>query len=343
MNSSLVVSTALLALLFAGCARHAPASAAPPAPLPAAPARVVTLRTENAPAIVEITGTIRALQRAQLAAKVMGTIEELPAVLGQHVKRGEILVQISAGEINARAAQAKSQLNAATRDLERERSLLAKGASTADMVKGLEDRHAAAQAMLREAEVMLTYATLRAPFDGIIARKLANAGDLAAPGFPLLEIEGTTGFEVEAGVPDSLLSTLAPGVPLTVEIPAASAVVTARVAELSSASDAIARTVTIKLTLPEHRGIRSGQFARIHLPGANVPTLFAPAEAVTVLGQMERVFVSSPDNRAVLRLVKTGARRGDRIEILAGLDAGERVVVAPPAGLREGQPLEIRP
>jgi multidrug efflux pump subunit AcrA (membrane-fusion protein) len=58
---------------------------------------------------------------------------------------------------------------------------------------------------------------------------------------------------------------------------------------------------------------------------------------------MERVFVVGEGNRAVLRLVKTGARRGDRIEILSGLAAGERLVAAPPAGLREGQPLEVLP
>ena len=58
---------------------------------------------------------------------------------------------------------------------------------------------------------------------------------------------------------------------------------------------------------------------------------------------MERVFVAGDDGRAILRLVKTGASRGDRTEILAGLDDGERVVVAPPAGLSEGQLLEILP
>lgn len=60
------------------------------------------------------------------------------------------------------------------------------------------------------------------------------------------------------------------------------------------------------------------------------------------IGQMERVFVVGEGNRAILRLVKTGAQRGDRIEILAGVDDGENLVLAPPANLREGQPLEVR-
>jgi RND family efflux transporter MFP subunit len=211
------------------------------------------------------------------------------------------------------------------------------------MVKGLEDRFAAAQAMVREAEVMLAYTTLRAPFDGIVARKPANAGDLASPGVPLLELEGDTDFQVEAGVPDSLARTLAPGATLAMELPSAGLAFNGTLAELSSASDASARTVTARIAVPGGTAVRSGQFARVQLPGAPVRLLLVPASAVTVNGQMEIVFVADGKNRAVLRLVKTGPRHRDQREILAGLDAGERVVVDPPARLREGQPLEIRP
>jgi multidrug efflux pump subunit AcrA (membrane-fusion protein) len=84
----------------------------------------------------------------------------------------------------------------------------------------------------------------------------------------------------------------------------------------------------------------------VQIPGVPVRALLAPATAVSLLGEMERVFVDE-DNRAVLRLVKTGAARtsaGRReVEVLSGLSDGDRVVVDPPAGLREGQPLEVRP
>jgi RND family efflux transporter MFP subunit len=338
--------TAAVALtLLPGCNKHAaPAAAADPAAaLPPAKVRTATVRAENLPASTEIPGTIRPLQRAQLAAKIMGTIDELPVTLGQRVAAGDLLVKISAGEITARVTQAQSQLNAARRDLDRERSLLEKNASTADMVRGLEDRFAGAQALVREAEVMLGYATLRAPFAGVVARKLAQAGDLASPGFPLLELEGTGAFQVEAAVPDSLAAKLAPGTALSVEVPAAGLTFSAPLAELSSAADAGARSVLAKLTVPAGTAVRSGQFVRVFLPGAPTPALLVPTAALAPLGQMERVFVVGPNNRAVLRLVKSGATRGDRVEILSGLDDGERVVVAPPAALREGQTLELLP
>src|SRR6185295_1338304 len=106
-------------------------------------------------------------------------------------------------EANARLVQARAQFNMARRDLERERELLAKGASTAETVRNLEDRFTGSEAMVREAEAQLSYTEIRAPFDGVIARRIVNAGDLAEPGKALLEVEGTADFEVEASIPDS--------------------------------------------------------------------------------------------------------------------------------------------
>ncbi|ACB74739.1 efflux RND transporter periplasmic adaptor subunit [Opitutus terrae] len=343
MNSARLprfILPAALVLALVGCGKHEPAAATAP-DLPAAKVQLATARIQTAPALVEITGTVRPVQRATLAAKVMGAIEELPVSLGQKVQAGDVLAQIGAGEISARLLQAKSQLNVARRDLDRERDLLGKGASTADMVKGLEDRLAMTEAMVREAEVMLGYATLRAPFDGVIARKLVNVGDLAAPGVPLLEVEGTGSFQVEAAVPDSLVAPLLVGQQLEVAVPSIGASFQGLVTEISSAADAAAHSVLVKLAVPQEATVRSGQFARVQVPGAPVKSLLVPATAVSTFGQLERVFVRGTDGRAGLRLVKSGATHGDRVEILSGLDDGEEVVVAAPAGLREGQPLEV--
>jgi RND family efflux transporter MFP subunit len=340
MNPVRSILPLLVLALLAGCSdRPTPETAAS---LPSAKVRVATMQVEDLPMLTEITGTVRPVQHAMIAAKVMGAIEELPVTLGQCVKVGDLLVKISAGEISARLLQAQSQLNQVQRDLTRERSLLTKGASTPDMVKSMEDRFAMTQATVGEAEVMLGYATVRAPFDGVVARKLADTGDLASPGMPLLEVEGTGVFQIETGIPDSLAARLNVGTLFAVEVPAAGASFEGRLDELSPAADPYAHTVSAKISVPAAISVRSGQFARVQVPGAPVRALLVPAAAVTTYGQMERVFVAG-EGRAVLRLVKTGAARGDRIEILAGLSDGDRIIVNPPTGLREGQPLEIQP
>ena len=353
----------LAVALLASCAKHSESAADTAANLPPAKVRVGLVRVEEVPTLTEVTGTVCPIQRATIAAKVMGTIVELPVTLGQRIRAGDLLVKISAGEISARVLQAQSQFNQAKRDLDRERDLLAKNASTSDMVRSLEDRFVMTQALVREAEVMLGYATVLAPFDGVVARKPVNAGDLATPGLPLLEVEGIDAFQVEAGIPDSLATRFTVGTPLTVEVPTAGISFAGQLVELSSAADASARTVPAKISIPAGSAVRSGQYARVQVPGTPIRALLAPVAAVNTLGQMERVFVAEvggagvpPANptdmgkmpmphsgRAVLRLVKTGAARGDRVEILSGLADGERLVLNPPAGLREGQSLEIQP
>lgn len=331
------------AVLVAGCGgRHASDGDAPP-DLPPARVRIASVRSMELAEQVDCVGTVLPLRTAQLSTKVMGTIALMPVSLGERVHTGELVAKISADEISARVEQARAQLNSAKRDLERERDLLAKGASTADMVKGLGDRYDAAQAMLREAEDMAGYTEIRAPFDGIVSRKFADAGDLASPGTPLLEVDAADQFQVEAMLADAVAGGLKVGEALTVSVPGRGVTFAGRLAELSSAADPAAHTVVAKITVPAGVAVRSGEFARVQARGTEASSLMIPASAVSTNGQMQRVFVVGEGNRAVLRLVKTGAVRGDLVEVLSGLDEGERVVVAPPPGLAEGRPLEVEP
>lgn len=337
MKSTFAVLVVLLAL--AGCARHEPA--APAASLPAVRVRVASVQAAEVPTLTEVSGTVRPVRRAVLAAKIMGAITDLPVTLGRPVRADEILLKIYSAEANARLTQARAQFNVAKRDLERERDLLVKGASTAETVRNLQDRYDGCEAMVREAEVQLSYTELRAPFDGVIARKFVNAGDLANPGQPLLEVEGTTEFEIEACIPDSFAATLTPGAPFACE--SGGLTFSGALKEVSSTADPATRSIGVKIAVPAGTAVRSGQYTRIRVPGAATRTLLVPAAAVSVSGQLERVFVANEGNRATLRLVKTGATRGDRIEVLSGLTENERVVLSPPAGIRDGQPLEVQP
>ncbi|MCF7688736.1 MAG: efflux RND transporter periplasmic adaptor subunit [Cephaloticoccus sp.] len=340
-SSLLLLSLASLPWL-AACNRHEPAVSTAPA-LPTVPVQVVTAKLVNEPAYTEITGRVNRVQRATLAAKLMGTIDGLPVVLGQNVAEGDLLVHISAAEISARLAQAKAQLNQVSRDLERERTLLDSEASTADMVKSLEDRYTMTAAGVREAETMLGYASIRAPFAGTITRKNANVGDLAAPGQPLLEIEGEGAFEIEAGIPDSLATHLSLGTEFLVEVTAAKLSFTGTLVELSTSADGYAHSVPARIAVPAGTALRAGQFARVHLPGPAIASLRVPVGTVSMYGQMERIFVVDVDRHARLRIVKTGAIHQDQIEVLAGLNDGDRVVVSPPVNLRDGQTVEILP
>ncbi len=292
---------------------------------------------------IAIAGATRSARRAELAPKVMGLIVELPVTLGQTVKEGQLLARIQAAEINARVTQAETQLQQAERDLGREQSLLAQGASTEEMVRKLTDGVAIARAMLDEAQAMLGYTEIRAPFDGAVARKMAELGDLTAPGRPLIALEGAGPFEIEAGIPESLAGTLALGDRLLAELAPGAAPVEVAVTELSSAFDAATRTIAARFALPDGVSARSGQFVRVLVPQPAVKRLLVPAAAVSRRGQLDRIFVADASGRARLRLIKLGADHGDTVEVLSGLDAGEQIVVEGASSLTDGQLLEVEP
>ena len=330
---------AVCGLALAACNRHA--SPTTGATGPAVPVHVVSVAAERIPVLTEVPATIRPAERAVIAARLTGTIAALPWGLGQAVHSGELLLNLSAPETEARVRQAQAQLAEAGRAAERERTLVAKGVNPPDSLRDAEDRLRFAQASLAEAEAMLAFAAVRAPFDGVVTEKHVLPGDLATPGLPLLVLESTQHLRAEGTIPERLAANLHIGDTLSVTFDDVAAPVAGKIEELSSAADAVSRSLLVKVALPAGAA-RSGQFARLQVPAGEAPALLVPAEAVSQFGQIERVFVVE-DSRAVLRLVKTGRLAGTRIEILSGVNAGEPVVLAPPAALRDGAPVTVQP
>jgi RND family efflux transporter MFP subunit len=175
----------------------------------------------------------------------------------------------------------------------------------------------------------------------VITEKHVLPGDLATPGLPLLGLESTQRLRAEGAVPEQAARDLRIGRPLGVHLEGVETTVLGDIEELSAAADANSRSLLVKVALPPGLG-RSGQFARLQVLIGHSEAILVPSSAVTRFGQMERVFVVE-HGRAVLRLVKTGRTVADRTEILAGLTAGETVVLAPPATLRDGQPVTAQP
>jgi RND family efflux transporter MFP subunit len=343
MSRFLALGAALLgglaaAILLGGCGRRTAAGAADEWPAVAVRTVVVEHRVE--PRSLVLPGTVRPLDRAAVGARVTGEVSALPVVLGQLVAAGDLLVELAAPELESRVAAAEAEWARAVHDWQRESGLLAQQVSTTDTVRRLDLERQAAEARLAEARALAGYRRVTAPFAGTIVARLAQVGDLAIPGRALLELERAGPRQVELEVPESLAGALAPGAQL--EVTADAGRWTGTLVELSGAADTATRGRRAKLDLPDGIGLNSGAFVRVAVPAGEAASLRVPARAVSMLGQMERVFVVA-DGRAVLRLVRTGAWLGeDTREILSGLVVGEQVVVAHDAPLRDGQRVEVR-
>lgn len=325
--------------LLAGC-HHQPSPSEPAPEQPAVAVRVAPVQPMNRAAAEVVVGVVRPRLEATLEAKVSGQIEQLPVHVGQRVHPGDLIAALGVQEMQARLDQAVAMLEQARRDLERYRRLLQQEAVTQAEFDAVEARHRVAEAAVQEARTMLGYARVLAPFEGIIARKLAEQGDLAAPGRPIVVLEGTDGYRLEADVPETLVGLLQPGGQVRIEIPSLGRQLQGIVAEMAPAADPASRTFRVKFDLPATDGLLSGQFGRAFIPLPSSPGLQVPADAVVRRGQLELVFVVTND-LARMRLVKTGRRWGDRWEILAGLSEGETVVAEGASRLRDGQPVTL--
>ncbi|MFA7347078.1 MAG: efflux RND transporter periplasmic adaptor subunit [Desulfurivibrionaceae bacterium] len=336
--------TLLLGLLLTAAGCKDPAhDGATGKTLPTAEVRVITVAGQAAQGQNQVAGAVESLQRATIGAKISGPIEEIPVVLGSTVKKGALLARISAGEIAARVAQAETQFSQAQRNFEREKRLLEQDASTRETVKSQEDAYRVTEAGLREARAMRDYTRITAPFAGIISQKMANAGDLATPGMPLLVLENTEHLQIVASAPEGLAMKIKKGDPLAVTVPAAEFSQTGAVTEIGPAADIASRTALVKIRIDPNPALRPGQYARVALPGgAGVNTFQVPETALFRFGQMERIFVVR-DNTAQLRLVRSGEHRDGQVEILAGLNGGEQVVIQGGERLVDGQPVTIVP
>ena len=310
--------------------------------MPSAAVRAVVVEPTVRAAQEEVVGTVRAKLRAAIEPKVSARIESLLVAPGQAVSAGDLIAQLDAREIQARLDQALAIREQATRELDRARTLLLEKSTAQAEFDAIQARERVSLGALNEAEAMLGYTKVVAPFDGVITRKLADAGDLASPGRPIAEMENPRALRFEADVPEALIGNVPLGAKLAVRIGATLTTIEGVVVERAPVADSASRTFVVKLDLPATENLRSGQFGRVLVPTGESRSIQVPRSALVVRGQLETVFVVEKQH-AQLRLVRTGQHTASEVELLSGINAGESVVIEGAEQLRDGQPVTLKP
>ena len=202
-------------------------------------------------------------------------------------------------------------------------------------------RRSQAEAEIAAAGVALGYATLTAPFAALVTERKADPGSLATPGAPLLTLEREGNPRLEASIDESRLGLVGVGESLAVEIDGLNRTVMGRVAEVVPSVDAATRSFTVKIDLPALPGLRSGMFGRARFAAGKRGALLVPQSAVVERGQIRSVYVVEGD-MARQRFVTLGEGRDDEREVLSGLTAGERIIIAPAPPLADGSRVTIQ-
>ena len=197
-------------------------------------------------------------------------------------------------------------------------------------VSGVDSARAASEA----AGTTASFALITAPFDGMVTEKMAEPGNMAAPGTPLMRLEDTRGFRLDVHVDESRIRQIAPGARVPVSLDSgtngATTTVSGTVAEIGRAVDADARAFLVKITLPDTTGLRSGTFGRARFSGLPRRALTVPAGALVHRGQVTSVVVVEK-GIAHVRLVSVSGT-----EVLAGLSEADVVIVAAPPTVIDG-------
>jgi RND family efflux transporter MFP subunit len=236
----------------------------------------------------------------------------------------EALRQAQAGVEQARAGIAQARAAALQKDLRREEVGAAKAVA------------AQSEASVRGAKVMLAHSTLAAPFSGKIVKRFADPGAMASPGVPLLEIEGG-GLRLEALLPESLLSSISIGTVAKVSFDALQGEpVLAKVAEIVPRSDASTHTFLVKFALAEDSRLKSGLFGRVEVTTGTAKKMLISTSNTWRVEGLDYVYTVNKEGVIRLRVVTLGRPSDGRVEVLSGLNPGDRIVVGDRKGVADG-------
>jgi RND family efflux transporter MFP subunit len=369
---SILFLTLAAALSLAGCGREQSRTASPAETVRGV--SVITVQQKKIPDLLEAVGTIRAGQTSVVSSQMMGNIVEVRAHEGDRVQRGQVLAVIDDSQARTAverstaadvAAQqqvvgADSDLALTESTLKRYQTLFEKKSLSAqefDEIKARQQaalarrdmaraEQAQAQAGLNEARTSQAYTRVRAPFDGVVTEKKADAGTLASPGTAIFTVEDVRRYRLEVTVNESDLRFVRRGQQVLVNVDALNHDVLnhpspkGKVVEIVPAADAASRSFLVKVELPTEAGLRSGLFGQAEFSRGEREAVVIPPSAVVERGQLQGVFVLDQNKVANLRYITLGKHSGSAIEVLTGLQDGEQIVAKPGAVDLNGKRVE---
>jgi len=298
-------------------------------------------------------------QRIEVTSRMSGYIHELLVREGDRVRRGQIIARLDGADVEGSIRQSRAGVGAASSaladaqiDFERFQRLYERASVSENEWRKVRLKRDAARESLNQAQAaqdtanaQRAYVDIRSPDDGVVVARLKQAGDLAAPGAPMLTLEVGRALLFETSVSEAHVAAIAVGSRARVKIDALTQVNEGTVSRVVPSGDPVTRSYLVKVALPETAGLMPGMFGRASFAVGDSPSLLVPAQALVERGGLRGVFLVDEAGLARFRWLRTGREWPDRIEVTAGLAAGERIVAAVDPGLREGDRIagEVRP
>ena len=337
MRNLFIAGLTLLALIVGSVAAFGvaeDAEDAPPVEAPPASVYTATVRADTLSGVIEAVGTAQAFESVTITPSVTETLGRLHFEEGQEVRRGQVLASLVQAEERAALEAARATLTEEEREVERLEQLTAEGAVAEVRLEERRTQFDVAVRRVEEAQARLADRTLRAPFDGVTGLRRVSPGALVTPGTPITTLDDLQSIKLDFTVPEIRLGALREGQEVRATSDAfPGRVFTGSLTLVDPRVDPVTRAASARAVLPNSdRALRSGMLLRVVLTTSQRPALVVPERAIVPVQDRAYVFVldeaaGGEEARSALRTeVEVGERQFGFVEVLAGLEAGQRVV-----------------
>jgi RND family efflux transporter MFP subunit len=286
-----------------------------------------------------VPGSIEAKHNSIISARILAKIEDVHVRAGEHVKKGQLLIELEQADLQSRVSQAQAALASvsarlveAAQGLQRSSELNKKGIladalleqSQANFNSLTAEKLSAEQALV-EAQTALAYARVLSPIDGFIIDRFAEPGNTAQPGMQLLTLYNPDTLRVEAHVRETLAIGLQLGDALQVVIPSLNKQLTAVIEEMVPVGNTGSRTFLVKARL-EGKNLLPGMYAQLRVAAGSKQGILIPADRVAELGQLNVVWLIE-EEQIVRRFIRLGdLQKEGMVEVISGLSVGDRIL-----------------
>jgi len=344
----IIISLVILSALTAGCTSNKEKASEVPQ---VSGVEVKTVNNSSVDEFYETSATVKSKTVSVVSSMVMGEITSLRVKEGDRVSRGQLLLTIDNREASQKALGAQAGVNEALKGAEEanqnrqltnktyqryeklyKENVLTKQEfdqiSTQKQVTELQYQRALqgvnrARAGLGEVGVYRSYSRVTAPISGIVVEKNIDLGSMAVSGQPLLTIETPSNLELVANINESMINKIKVGTLVYIESEGKN--IKSKITSVISSVDPMTRTFRVKIALT---GLNSGQYVKIKIPVAKKEAIVVPQKAVVQKGQLTGVYTVDEKNIISYRLIRTGKTFGDSVEVLSGLNNGDKVITS---------------
>lgn len=288
--------------------------------------------------VIEALGTTRANESVTLTSKVTDTVGKVSFEDGQYVESGAVLIELTNAEEQAQLAEARADLRDARNQRNRLRDLRVQNVVSASQLDEAEARVEGALARLNTIEARLQDRLIRAPFSGVLGFRQVSEGTLITPGTAIATLDAVDIIKLDFTVPESALAALEREQPIIAQSAAyGQREFMGRVTSIGSRVDPVTRAVVVRAQIEnQDRALRPGMLMTVQLVSRMRNALVVPEKAVVQVGTEAFVFMIGEDQRALRRPIQTGERRIGLVEVLGGLESGQRVVSEGIIKVRDG-------